>query len=233
MTKNCNLLKLYVCSVEKLGFDDMKGEDMQKIKWIIYSILFLGAGSLYANADNTSLQLTEKEVLKEYESILGDEDLMEDFDNDYIDFIWDINGNPKAKKLIISIYNENKASFEQLADEIKANAYNSIFYAAASISKPNIYGWTEAKDRLNQTFSGEIAIVSGGKLSELIKFFDEESDNYDKLAKEYSEELKKQMAVIKQKEKNVEQKEKNVEQTNRDIEAMDGIIKNLDKLLGV
>ncbi|CAA6800433.1 MAG: Unknown protein [uncultured Sulfurovum sp.] len=87
MTKNCNLLKLYVCSVEKLGFDDMKGEDMQKIKWIIYSILFLGAGSLYANADNTSLQLTEKEVLKEYESILGDEDLMEDFDNDYIDFI--------------------------------------------------------------------------------------------------------------------------------------------------
>ena len=65
-TKKYKLLKLCVCSVEKLGFYDTKGEKMKIEKHIIglvLLILFMGIG--YADA-NVTTNVNSKELLSKF-----------------------------------------------------------------------------------------------------------------------------------------------------------------------
>ena len=155
--------------------------------------------------------LSNSQVLNKYKQILSNEELMEDYDNDYIDLFPDF--SDKAKKLVIEIYNENQSWFESLWDSVKAQVYNAIFFAVASISKPKIYWWIEAKNKLNEAIvTLSLTTRAWGKLLQLKSFFEQHWEEFEQLAKNNSEELKKQLFIIAQKEKKVSQKEKKLAQ---------------------
>ena len=196
--------------------------------WKVFGVvlvLVLAFSQVWAEDGVTKKTLSEKQVLKKYEEILNwsdDNELMDDYDIYYKEFIGDM--TPTAKKLVVDIYNENKSSFDKIQNTVKAEIFYAIFYWAASISKPELYGGTEAKERLSKIISSWIAIKMWWKLSKLISFFREHAEEYDRIAKNDSEELRKQMA-------RVEQNHKRVEQYSAKVDKLTELVSQLDWLL--
>ncbi len=112
--------------------------------------------------------------------------------------------------MLTLIYNENKSSFNELWDTRKADIFNSILFAAAALSEPGKYGWTKAQERLNETISSWIPIITWWKLSQLKSFFDENAEYYDELAKNNSEELKEQLTLIAEKNERIAEKKEKI-----------------------
>jgi len=116
--------------------------------------------SISPQIQSSHKSLSDSQVLDRYKQILTEDDsndLMDDYSVYYEEFLEDL--NLKAKKLVIEIYNENQSNFVSLEDTVKAQVYNAIFFAAASISKPEIYGGIEAKDKLNKAIVAPLVIT--------------------------------------------------------------------------
>ena len=175
--------------------------------------------------------LSEKQVLDKYKQILTeDSDLMDDYSLYYEGLIEDI--NPKAKDLIISIYNENQSNFESLWDSSKAQVYNAIFFAAASLSKLEIYWWIEAKDKLNEAmFSKWLTILGWWKFSQLKSFFNKNWPKFEEMANNNSKELNEQLNRIAQKEKEVAKRWEEVVKRLKDANEFAKIVNELEKLI--
>ena len=190
--------------------------------------------SISPQIQSSHKSLSDSQVLDRYKQILTEDDsndLMDDYSVYYEEFLEDL--NLKAKKLVIEIYNENQSNFESLEDSAKAQVYNAIFFAAASISKPEIYGGIEAKDKLNEAmFLKWLTIKVWWKLSQLKSFFEQHWEKFEQLAKNNSAELKKRLAVVDKRLANAQNrlasaKEKSLK-LDSDIWKLDSDIWKLD-----
>ncbi len=150
--------------------------------FVIVMLMTFFSSSLFAS-------LTQKQVFNEFKKVLSTDEYLDNYDNEYIDFLEYL--KPEQKKLATEIFNENIEDFNKLKKNNKAKVYNAILYWLATLASPKDFEWNIATKKLSSIISSWIR--THWKLSKLISFFRQHWAEYQKIADEYGEQLEKKL----------------------------------------
>jgi len=142
---------------------------------------------LYANNN-----LTQSQVFDEFKKVMSTDNYLDNYDVDYGEFLEVL--KPKQKKLATEIFNENIEDFNKLLITPKTQVYNAILYWLATLASPKDFEWKIATEKLSWVVSSWISIH--WKLSELISFFRQHWEEFQKISDEYWEQLEQKLKDI-------------------------------------
>ena len=170
---------------------------------------------LYANNN-----LTQSQVFDEFKKVMSTDNYLDNYDVDYGEFLEVL--KPKQKKLATEIFNENIEDFNKLLITPKTQVYNAILYWLATLASPKDFEWKIATEKLSWVVSSWISIH--WKLSELISFFRQHWEEFQKISDKYWEQLEQK---LKKSREGLRKEQEGLRKENKQLE----MLKALDKLL--